>query len=193
MYNSKYGSRDNRNRVFVYSLLSDHFYRAAGVYDWNLDGPYYKLQNDSLAFAGPVRWNINMRFRRAPYYLSFFNSLTLIKDKLEDITLRRRMNAFGKQDYNRILLMLQHMSASIAATGGKLVIVNWDRGNWGYQGYEFPYQKELDNDVSKLGVEVLPVSSIINYDDASNFIPNDGHPTSLANYRIAKALANRFP
>jgi hypothetical protein len=193
VYDNKFADQDNRSRVFVYSMLSDHFYRANGVYDWNLDGPYYKLQNDSLVHAGPVRWNINMRFRRAPFYLSFFNSLSLIKDKLEDITLRRRMNAFNKQDYDRILLMLQHMSRSIAATGGKLIIVNWDRSNWGYQGYEFPYQKELDNDVSKLGVEVIPVSSIINYNDTTNFIPNDGHPTALANYHIAKALANKFP
>lgn len=192
VYNSKYGNQDNRNRIFVYSLLSDHFYRANGVYDWNLDGPYYKLRGDSLAYAGQVRWNINMRFRRAPYYLSFFNSLSLIKDKLEDITLRKRMNAFDKQDYDRIYLMLQKMSASIAATGGKLIILNWDRSNWGYQGYEFPFQKNLDSDVNTLGVQVLPISSIINYNDTSNFIRNDGHPTELANQRIAKALANKF-
>lgn len=189
LYNSRYAGQDNRHRVFVYSLLSDHFFRAAGVYDWNLDGPYFKLQQDSLVYAGRVRWNVPMPYRRAPHYLSFFEALTLIYDKLDDITLRNRMKAFSRQDYERIYVMLQHMARSISKTGGKLVILNWDRSNWGYQGYEFPFQEQLDYDVKTLpGAIVLPVSAVINYNDSSNFIRHDGHPTGLANYRIAQAL-----
>lgn len=192
VYTGKYANRDNRNRIFVYSLLSDHFYRAAGVYDWNLDGPHFKLENDSLVYAGQVQYNINRRFRRAPYFLSFYGGLKLIYEKLDDIMLRNRMKAFSKQDYDRLYVMLQKMSESIAATGGKLVILNWDRSNWGFQGYEFPFQQNLDNDVNGLGVQVIPVSSIINYKDSANFIRHDGHPTALANHRIAEALANKF-
>jgi hypothetical protein len=196
VYRSRYEGQYNRNRVFVYSLLSDHFFRGAGVYDWNLDGPYFRHENDSLIYEGPLNRNINMRYRRAPHYLSFFGSLHLLKDKLEDITLRKRMKAFGMQDYDRIQFMLWHMARSISATGGKLVILNWDRSNWGYQGYEFPFQQNLDKDVFAMqqhGAVVLRVSDIINYGDTSNFIRSDGHPTALANLRIAKALANKFP
>ncbi|HYC29353.1 MAG TPA: hypothetical protein VEB42_11060, partial [Chitinophagaceae bacterium] len=58
LFRSRYAGHDNHNRVFVYSLLSDHFFRAAGVYDWNLDGPYF---NDSLAYVGPVNRNVVLR------------------------------------------------------------------------------------------------------------------------------------
>jgi hypothetical protein len=156
-------------------------------------GPYYKLQNDSLVFAGPVRYNMRFPYRRAPYFLSFYGGLKFIQEKLDDIMLRNRMKAFSKQEYDRIFLMLEKMSASIAATGGKLVILNWDISNWGYQGYEFTFQKNLDSDVNKLGVQVFPVASIIDYKDLSNFVRNDGHPAALGNYRIAKFLANKFP
>ena len=193
LYDSKFAGLDNRNRIFVYSLLSDHFYRAAGVYDWNMYGPYYKLQNDSLAFAGAVRYNIRTPYRNAPYFLSFFGGLKFVQEKLDDIMLRNRMKAFSKQEYDCIFLMLEKMAASITATGGKLLILNWDRSNWGYQGYEFAFQQNLDNDVNKLGVPVIPVATIIDYKDLSNFVRDDGHPSALGNYRIAKFLANKFP
>jgi hypothetical protein len=189
----KYGGMHNEGRVFVYSLLSDHFYRAEGVYDWTTNGPYFKEVNDSLVFNGQIEQNISMRYRRAPFYLGFFGSLHLVEDKLSDYMLRQRMKAFDKQKYDRIFLMLKDMSAAIIKTGGKLVILNWDRNNWGYQGYDFPFQQQLDKDIHALqqpGVTIIPVSSILDYKDPSNFIPSDGHPTLLANQRIATRLAN---
>ena len=193
LWKTKYGNISNEGRVFVYSLLSDHFYRAAGVYDWNLDGPYFRQVADSVVFAGRVDRNINMRYRRAPYYLSFFGSLRLVEDKLSDYALRKRMKSFDQQEYDRIFSLLKNMSAAITKSGGKLIILNWDRNNWGYQGYDFPFQEQLDKDVQSLqqaGVSVIPVSSFLNYNDPANFIPNDGHPTLLANQRISARLAD---
>jgi hypothetical protein len=191
LFISKYSKADNHKRVFVYSLLSDHFYRAAGVYEWNVNGPYFEQQGDSLIYKGPVHNNIRMPYRRAPYLLSFFGGLSLVYDKLDDMLLRKRMKAFSKKEYDRIFLMLREMNAGIAKTGGKLIILNWDRSNWGYQGYEFPFQQQLDKDAGNF--TTINVSSILNYNDPSNFIPLDGHPTYIANQRIAEYLVNKFP
>jgi hypothetical protein len=109
--------------------------------------------------------------------------------------LRRRMKSFSRAEYERIFQMLRQMAVSIQRTGGKLIILNWDRSNWGYQGYEFQFQQELDKDVNSMqqsGAAIIPVSSIIDYKDSSNFIRHDGHPTPLANQRIAMRLAEKI-
>lgn len=190
LFNSKYAKQDNHNRTFVYSLLSDHFYRAASVYEWNVDGPYYELQQDSLVYKGIVRNNLRMPHRRAPYLLSFFGGLSLVYDKLDDVFLRRRMQTFDSAQYDRIFAMLRHMADEIERTGGKLIILNWDRSNWGYRGYEFQFQQQLDKDVSRY--TTFNVSSMLDYKDTANFIRLDGHPTYLANQQIANYLANKF-
>lgn len=176
LFKNKYAAQDNHHRVFVYSLLSDHFFRAAGVYDWNL--------------ASPPNLRVAATHLRAPYYLSFFGSLHLVQDKLSDIMLRNRMKLFTRQHYDQLFSLLREMNNTITQTGGKLIILNWDRSNWGYQGYEFPFQQQLDNDVRNF--TSFNVSGILNYNDTSNFIQYDGHPTYAANERIAGFLFSKL-
>lgn len=190
----KYSNRDNRDRIFIYSFMSDHFLRASGIYTWNMDGPYLIHKNDSLINEGPLNYQPRFSHRRWGHYLSFFGAISLIKDKVDDIQLRNRIKRFGGDDYDRCFGILKSMILMVKNSGGEFILLNWDNANWGYRGYDFPLQQKLDSDVSQLtnlGASVIPVSKIIDLNKENYFIPGDGHPNDLANITIAKYLLYR--
>jgi len=86
------------------------------------------------------------------------------------------------------------MAKKIRSTGGKLVILDWADYNWFYKPLSDISKEKINQqllNLSKSGVPVVPMASIINMNDPVNFIPTDGHPSATANQIIAQWLATQ--
>jgi hypothetical protein len=84
------------------------------------------------------------------------------------------------------------MARKINSTGGRLVILDWADYNWFYKPLSDISKEKINqqlHNLSKSGVPVVSIASIINMKDPKNFIPADGHPSATANQSIAQWLA----
>lgn len=87
------------------------------------------------------------------------------------------------------------MAYRIAASGGKLIILNWGPHNNRNLPLNDMPQRMIDkrlSDLSTHGARVVPIDSIININDPINFIPVDRHPSAVANQSIANWLAKHL-
>lgn len=81
------------------------------------------------------------------------------------------------------------MAEVIQRTGGRLVILNWDNGNWANLEIKGLPVAMIEKELKGMpGVQLVNVSSLLDYTDHNNFIPSDGHPSAAANARIAEGL-----
>lgn len=191
LFNEQYAGTNNSQRVFIYSFLYDHILRANGLYAWNLQGPLFKLEGDSLINAGPIS--------RAPagpdyiHYVSLLGSFTFLKDMLERIALSNKVKKLQQADYDKCFLMIRKMAQVIQRTGGRLIILNWDNKNWANLEIKGLPAAMIEKELRGLaGVQLVNVSSLLDYTDRNNFIPRDGHPSAAANARIAQGLAREM-
>ena len=191
LFLEKFKEQDNSHRTFVYSFLYDHILRANGVYEWNQNGPFFIVNDDSLINAGPVSSINGAAESNFIHYVSLFGSLRFLKKLLTFSVQRKRSKALNAQDYQNSLKMIYHMATLIRQSGGSLIVIDWDVTNWGkneLSNLRFnEIEKEFDQ-LSSVGAHLVRVSSITNIRDAANFIPGDGHPSALMNYKIATYL-----
>lgn len=188
---TRYQTRDNRNRVFVYSLLSDHFLRANAVYYWNNTGPFYTVNNDSLVQTGTVNHNNQPNNYQWVNFASLSGSLQFIRLLGNQVTLKNNIRAFSENDYQRYLMMIRKMREMAEKSGGRFILLHYDNNNWGQSSVSLPQQDKLDRDIKSFqtnGMEVLSISTIVDYHDKSLFIPGDGHPNGLLYQRVARHL-----
>ncbi len=193
LFNEKYGNRDNHGRVFVYSFFSQHLFRALGLYSWNVAGPRYVLEGDSLVNKGP--WYHNQsRISNMPHYISCLGTFTFIRDKLDDILLNSRLRKIKAEDLAPMYAMIREMAMSIQQSGGKLIILDWNAPGV-KTGSKVVDNDIAENKVAKLitpfNAKVLPVSAVIGAQPAY-YIPHDGHPSALANKVLAQYLAQNI-
>jgi hypothetical protein len=195
LFNSKFSKADNHNRTFIYPFFYDHILRANGIYAWNNVGPYFDVQNDTLVNRGPLKKYKEFKGDRWAFYASLFGAFTVIKDNVLKIAYRTAGKDLSEMDYKRCFIMLQEMAKKINNSGGRLIILNWGEYNWNNRRLS-DMSKTIEqnfNALSKYGVQIIPVASIINLTDKKNFIPLDGHPSALANQAIAQWLTNHVP
>lgn len=195
LFDSKFSSLDNYNRIFIFPFFYDHILRANGIYEWNNAGPFFDLQHDSLVNKGPLYKFKQLKGDKLAFYLSCFGSFKVLKDNLHKIAYRAAVQNMSETDYQRCFLMLQQMAKKINESGGRLIIVNWADYNWFYKPVSDLSKSKIDqafNSLKPYGVQVIPVSSIIDMKDPKNFIPIDGHPSAAANKAIANWLAEHI-
>ncbi len=196
LFNSKYSQIDNHSRTFIYPFFYDHILRANGVYSWNNAGPFFEVQEDTLVNLGPAYRYKALKGDKLAFYASCFGAFTVIKDNLHQIAYRAAAKNLSQADYNRCFLMFQEMAKKINRSGGRLVILNWADYNWFYKPLSDISTAKINQQfeiLSKLGVRVIPVASIIDLKDQKNFIRDDGHPSAAANQAIASWLAAQIP
>ncbi|MBS1577941.1 MAG: hypothetical protein JST09_21830 [Bacteroidetes bacterium] len=192
LFKFKYANQDNHNRVFVYTFLLDHLIRANGLYTWNMAGPYFEVSGDSLVFKGPSFQFHKIKGLSLAYYASFFGAFTFIRNNIEKIALDWSIRKLSAKDLSREYLMIKKMAERINATGGRLVILNWDSNATRNKISEVLSQDSvtncISNAISPSGGKVLPVSAVINFSDKKYFVPKDGHPSALAYSVLADYL-----
>lgn len=196
LFKLKYAGQDNHNRVFVYSFLSDHFLRANCIYKWNIGGPYFVISGDTLLDKGPL-YNYKIApGLRLSYYGSFCGAITFVRDKLDNIMIRKAINALDEKDIAPCYLMFEQMARTIRDTGGKMIILNWDNGYSKFKQSKILNQDSINNRIKKTvspyGAIVLPVSAVIDFSNPGYTVPNDGHPSALANKVLAEYLSKNI-
>jgi hypothetical protein len=195
LFDVKFSQLDNHNRIFIYPFFFDHILRANGVYGWNMDGPFFDVQNDTLVNRGPLFKYKHLKGDKLAFYASAFGAFSVIKDNLHKIAYGAAGKNLSEMDYDRCFTVLQEMAKKITASGGRFIILNWGQ----YNNLSSPLKdmskgkinRNLD-ELSKLGVTIISVASIINMADKKNFIPVDGHPSAVANHTIAHWLASHI-
>lgn len=192
LFNSKFSTQNNHNRIFIYPFFYDHILRANGIYGWNNAGPYFDIDHDTLANRGPLYKYKSLKGNKLASYASLFGAFQVIKDVLHGAAYRAAAKNLSEADYQRCFIMLSEMAKKINSTGGRFIVLDWADYNWFYKPLSDISKEKINqqlHNLSKSGVLVVPVASIINMKDLKNFIPTDGHPSAAANQTIAQWLA----
>ena len=195
LFNLKFSQQDNHNRIFIYPFFYDHILRANGLYNWNNSGPFWDIQDDTLVDRGPLYKFRKLKGDKWSFYLSLFGSFKVIKDNLHQIAYGTAVKNLSTADYDRCFLMLKDMAGKIAASGGRLVILNWGIYNKFNTPLKYMSKEKVERNLdslSRYGAMVIPVSSIINLADKQNYIPSDGHPAAATNQVIATWMAKNI-
>ncbi len=192
LFKSEYANQDNHDRLFVYSFFSEHFFRALGIYSWNVGGPYFEMSGDTLQNKGPF-YKVKPNYsHKLAHYGSFLGAITFIKDNLDRITVNRSKKHLTEKDLSIYYVMIRQMAEMIQRSGGRFILLDWD------DGLTKTGSKVLDLDIannkvaqviSHTGAKLLPVSSVIDRSRKDFFIPHDLHPSALANKVLAEYLA----
>lgn len=192
LFKTEYARQDNRHRIFVYSFFAEHFFRALGFYSWNLAGPDYSLEGDSLVTSGPIyprRSSPGHRLARAASLLGTFN---LVGDRLESFFLIRAKRRLTEKRLAPFYRMFQEMTRIAGETGGQFVVLDWDGVT------EKTGSPVLDADLASGKLQdivtanhgrYLMVKDTLDRSTPGNYIPRDGHPTGKANGILAAYIA----
>jgi hypothetical protein len=186
IFMDKYANKDNKNKLFIYSMLPDHVLRASGLYEWS-PGPLYKVADDSLVYSGSLPAASN----RLAYYSSLFGCYSFLKDMVTDIEGNKRAKKVPANEYQKTYLMIRKMSQVSRATGGHFLLLFWDKYPQSRDPNLF-YRQLLEDKLDRLrkdSVDIIKVSDVFDLKDAKYFIPIDGHPKALAYDTVAKYLA----
>lgn len=194
-FRQQYAGTPNHQRVFVYSFLYDHIIRANGVYEWNRRGPIFDLQGDSLVYKGSFSGHGQASADRTIHYVSGLGTFSFLKDMLQRVALNRAVKQLGPADYDRCIRMIREMGRTIRQTGGRLIVLHWDQDNWANLDIKGLPQGLIEEKLQALsgeGISLIPVSSVLDLQDPQHFISRDGHPSALANAKIARHLQDQL-
>lgn len=189
LFLDKYAHQDNKNRLFVYTMIPDHVLRASGIYTWSA-GPSFKLAGDSLVDNGmlPVPDD------KLAYYSSLFGCFSFIKDGVVNIEEKRRAKRVSAEEYQKAYEMIRKMSRDAKRTGGRFILLFWD--NLSPAGDpNLYYRPQLEDKLERLrndSIDIIRVSDIFATGDPGYYIPKDGHPAAAAYDAVAKYLAKRL-
>ncbi|MBL7739005.1 MAG: hypothetical protein JNK14_07290 [Chitinophagaceae bacterium] len=191
LFKREYAGEDNHNRVFVYSFFHEHFFRAKGIYPWNVAGPSYIIAGDTLLNQGPFYKVKTMYWQKISKAASFLGTFTFISDNIERIATDRAKRKLSDENLAPLYLMFRQMAEIAEKTGGKLILLNWD-SDPPKTGSAILDRDIVDGKIIKTlshtSAKVLPVRQVIDYSIKQYFIPGDGHPSALANKALAEYL-----
>lgn len=191
LFKNEYARQDNHNRLFVYSYFFEHFFRAKGLYKWNVAGPYYVIAGDTLFNKGPFYKVKTLYWQKFAQAASFLGTFTFISDNIERIAVNRAKENITEDDLKPIYLMLRQMAEIIERSGGRFILLSWD-DNPPKTGSDILDRdiitEKIATEIGHTGARVLPVRQVINFSQKEYSIPHDGHPSALANKILAEYL-----
>jgi hypothetical protein len=164
-------------RYFVYSAIPDHLRRFSG-FSWDFWGPRYELRDGRPAYVGPLYSALGGWLRKLARKSAMFavlesaywrstsaSAIPLFVAMLEEA---RRL-ARERYDANFIVLL-------------------WDLPTTINRGMVDTVE-EMVRQMNSAGIDYIPVSRILGQNRPDFEIPGDGHPSRLANAKIAAYLA----
>lgn len=161
----------------VYQGLWEHVRRSAGRAVWDLRGPRYEIDGDSVVYSGPHH---GARFIRATNMLR--------RSAAADFFLQRLYFNFDTSDadielYARIVERAARLSRE--KLGAEFTVLFWDEDNE-------PARRVLAR-LARSGIPVVRVSTLLPREEWNALeIPLDPHPQPQAYRRIARGLAGTF-
>ncbi len=168
--------------VAVYYFIYEHLLRAAGKMPWDVYGPHYEIENDSLVYKGPFH-------SEQDFETSYFGKR--IASVWQHSMLYRGF--FGPQetktDADRVAAIVVRMNHLLRTRGVKLLVIVPEKEN-GQKYYDAFCQS-----LRKNGLDLFYIAScdnIRNKMPQQLFIKGDGHPTALFNEALAECLAQHI-
>jgi hypothetical protein len=161
----------------IYTMLSNHAYRAAGRSRWENRGPQYEVVDGWIKHVGFYENNFPI-----PSLLYHVASRSQLYRKLIDPPLRQHI---WPQDRERLLqIILRARELAERRDRARFLVLGWDL-NTGEDGT----LRWIASGLKARGVDVVSVSEIApELSDAGYYIAGDGHPTGKAYARVAKQL-----
>ena len=161
----------------VYQGLWEHVRRSAGRAPWDLRGPHYEIDGDSVSYAGP---------HHGPTFLKAIDVLN------RSATARFFMNRLyfnfdaSDKDIERYARIVERAaSLSREKLGAPLTVLFWDA--------DHETSRKVLARLSRSNIPVVPVSTLLPREEWKALeIPLDPHPQPEAYRRIAAGLAANF-
>ena len=170
-----------KKKTIFYTFIASHFIRASGKVPWDTDGPWYEVENDSLAFKGSfaekntpdnflsLRWNII--WKNSNLYKSFFTPKTQEKDVILTIKLIQKTHELLKKNNINFYVLITHS-------------VN-----------DSTFVANFTNSLKDSNISYFLLDSIIPDIEKNHdlyFIKGDGHPNEYHNKKLAEFLAKQI-
>lgn len=191
LFLKKFAGVSNGNRVFVYTFIYDHILRANGVYDWSTAGPYFKIHADSLIHSGSLLMNVETHAPKYIHYLSGLGAFRFLRKMLINVDTRRRVNNLRQADFDRCFLMIKTMAEIAERSGSQFFLLDWGGNQWNDNMINEDLMADFKKKLQSLSnLRIIKVSSILDLNDPQYFQPDDGHPSALANEKLAVELSS---
>lgn len=192
LYHSRYTMTENKDKVFVYSFIPDHFLRATGIYEWNSTGPHFAMEKNRLVNLGVFPHRRHVKINRLAHYASGLSTLSFIRDYIKDQAPRHLLKSLKEDSLTVYYQMVLDMASHMEMSGARLVILFWDHDRFrsSYTKLTDPslVLKKMEKLLEGTSVRIIPVSTILDYGDQEIYILDDGHPSGKANRLIAERL-----
>lgn len=170
--------------IAVYSAIPHHIIRCTGNSAYDFVGPYYKLENNS-----EVRW-------QGPFHNFFTSSLLTLVSKSH--LLKRLIFSNDKFTINHLetyfAIVAQSQRVFKERYNGDFYVVFWPIGE-PFMTIDSIWFPKIIAGLTARGIKVIDVREIIPdlLENRRKYLfPYDGHPTAIANQKIARYLANLF-
>jgi hypothetical protein len=195
LFLSEYGKQDNRNRVFVYSFFSEHFFRSLGMYSWNVAGPYFTLDGDSLVNHGPYYKTKPVFGHRLAQVASLRGTFSFVREYIERAALKMAKRKLTEDDLKPGFVMFRKMAEMAMKTGSRFIFLDWDDPavHTGSSVLDSAISTGRVNEMARgTNSSVLNINSALDRSNSAYYIPKDGHPNGLANKLIATFLSKHI-
>jgi hypothetical protein len=168
-------------KVAIYSFIPEHIQRAAGLAIWDRDGPRYEIKDGKLVRDGT--------FRKFPKRISGRLRSSYIYNKL---FFEKRPDRY---DILRCVEIIKKAKELLNELNIRFYIFIWDNPS-GLKNV-FKDLEDFDLFVNKLKeskIRLFFLHDVIpDFDENdSYFLPHDGHPSDLANEKIAEYLSEQI-
>ena len=158
----------------IYQAIFYHVRRSAGRAEWDLSGPRYRIDGDSVVYTGPFygrRTRTAIQMLRQSDFLSFVSTALYFNERFD----ARDLELYGR-------IVEQSARAAKRRLGADFTILYWDDTT--------SLARQVLKRLTVTGLPLVRVSTIIPRSEWTSVrLPNDLHPGPEANRRIAAWLA----
>lgn len=178
-------SLGNRSpKIAVYSAIPHHILRCNGKSAYDFVGPYYKLENNN-----EVKWQGPFHGFLSSSLFTLFSKSHLLKRLLFD------NDHFTNNDLETFFaIVAQSQRIFKERYNGDFYVVFWPVGE-PFMSIDPAWFPKIIAGLTSRGIKVIDVGEILPdllVNRAKYLIPYDGHPTAIANQKIAEYLVKRF-
>ncbi|MFP5470850.1 MAG: hypothetical protein ACLGGV_04580 [Bacteroidia bacterium] len=170
----------NNEHIFVFLLLPQHIERAAGMVNWDKNGPKYVIENNDVNFVGTFSKEIKKSdnliatiFKTSTLYDKFLKPKIKKADVELTYLIALKMHQLLNQKNVRFILLI-HDSSTIFSKKNE-------------------HEELLYNKINSTQIEHYYISSVIpkiKSEPEKYFIKGDGHPNENYNKELAKFLSD---
>ncbi len=179
------GNLGTGKRLFIYTAIAEHLPRIAGQSDWDVWGPAYRLDGDSVRWVGHFHSNFTGNLLRL---IQRDPLLTLVRNAWPQAAGDDPVALFAA-------LARQARDTAKAHYGADFVVLLYDISPPDAEPAARVARERMGQALAQVGVPFIRLSALVpDYlaRTGDYQIPGDGHPTGALNQRLATELARLY-